>query len=729
MANRRLVKLLSTTFLTVGFFAAPVNSFAADDEGALSDASIVSYEPDYFVKFNPVTLRDMLSRIPGVQEVLNKNRRGRGQRGFGNGGDQILIDGKRLAGKSNNVNDQLSRIPASQVAQIDLIRGAASGLDVQSQGLVINIILKEGASKSTTFWRVMGEYTFGHTFIPQFLVSHTGTAGELEYNVSVERKDDKGYRPRHEIFYDGDDVETGTQDVEHVFKFKGFKFTSNVTYSFEGGAELRLNGLYEPNSFSYHETRAEFGDDADYVEWDRHSDNDRWEIGGDYNRELGFLGHSKTLFVINSNKENTDVSRLRDFADPAFIYATEDTDATRSEKIFRSSVTPTIAMGQTVEIGGEVAINTFDKVFNRLGRDVGGDPLEIEDISDVNIKENRFEVFAIHSYNINEDIVLQSSITTEFSKIIADNNFVDGTIDTRDTSLTYFKPRMNLRYDFTEVDQFRVTAEKKVSQLRFDNFVTSYDAQNDEIKVGNTRLRPTQTWEFILAYEHRLPNDTGTLEAETYYHHRIDHQTRVDVTEYVDFDGNPITADEFFALPPDMDLRDSISFTPTQGNIDSAYIYGVDLKSNVRMGFVGVPEATLTVGYRFEKRRSMDQFTLQMRDFARHSDHAFNINYRHDVTKWGFSYGFNFWTRSDWANYDMRYFQPQNPSANMRAFAEYTINGGIKARLDFLEIMGREGSMTTYRYTDHIRFDEIYKREERENKRPRAVQVSLQGSF
>ena len=187
--------------------------------------------------------------------------------------------------------------------------------------------------------------------------------------------------------------------------------------------------------------------------------------------------------------------------------------------------------------------------------------------------------------------------------------------------------------------------------------------------------------------------------------------------------------DEFFALPPDIALRDTIDFTPTQGNIDSAYIYGMDLKSNLRLGFIGVPEATLTLGYRFEKRRSLDQFTQLMRDFARHSDHNFNINYRHDITKWGLSYGFEISARSDWGNYDMRYYNPQNPAAIIKAFAEYNINNGIKMRVDVLDIGGREGSSSTLRYTDHIRFDEIYKREERENKRPRAVQVSLQGSF
>ncbi len=133
------------------------------------DSAIISYEKDFFIKYEPVTLLDILQRVPGVQEILNMNRQqrrgggasSRGARGFGSGGDQILINGKRLAGKANSIDDTLGRISSDQVEKIDLIRGAANGLDVQSQGLVINIILKEGSSTSTTFWKISGEYKTG----------------------------------------------------------------------------------------------------------------------------------------------------------------------------------------------------------------------------------------------------------------------------------------------------------------------------------------------------------------------------------------------------------------------------------------------------------------------------------------------------------------------------------------------------------------------------------------
>ncbi len=727
MGTKRLLAVLISPILYFSPLTMLNQAFSAED--AITGASIVSYQPDYFVKFSPVTLLDMLQRVPGVPEILNKNRRKRNQRGFGSGGDQILIDGKRLSGKSNNINDVLARISADQIAKIDLIRGAASGLDVQSQGLVINISLKEGVSKSSTFWKILGEYTFSKSLIPQFLISHNGSIANLEYSFSAERQNDNGYRPRAEVFYDGDDIQTGTRDIDHMFKFRGVKLTTNLSYHFDDGAEFRLNGLYDPKQFLTHELRKEQGNTPQSVVWDSDKENKKWEIGGDYSRNLNSLGHFKTLFVINNNIEDTKIDRLNDFSDPDYIYAKESTNATRSEKIFRSSITPKITKSQTIEIGGEMAINTFNKLFNSFGRDNSMDMLLLETADDVKIKENRYEIFVIHSFNISAKTVLQSSVTTEFSKIVADNRFVDGSSNRRDTSFTYIKPRLNLRYDYSAKDQLRATIEKKVSQLNFASFVTSYDAQNDQVNYGNTKLRPTQIWEFSLAYDHRLANDNGSLEGKIYYNYRKDHQTRIDFTNYQDFNSNSIDVEGFFNLPPTAALRELINFTSTQGNIDNAYIYGVDLKSNLRLGFFGVPQAVLSLGYRFEKRKSIDQFTQLLRNFSRHSDHVYNVNFRHDVTKWSFSYGLDVSIRSDWANYDMKFYNPTSPSAGIKAFAEYNLANGIKMRVDLLEITGSAGHSTSLRYTDHIRFDEKYKREEIQNDRPRAIQVSLQGTF
>ena len=121
----------------------PVGLLAQDNVG---NDSTVLYPASYFTEFSPVTALDMVNRIPGMDVSSNDGGGGnasRGGRGLGSGGSgtQILIDGKRTAGKNNNTAGQLDRIMANQVEYIELIRGTGGELDVRGGTQIANIVL------------------------------------------------------------------------------------------------------------------------------------------------------------------------------------------------------------------------------------------------------------------------------------------------------------------------------------------------------------------------------------------------------------------------------------------------------------------------------------------------------------------------------------------------------------------------------------------------------------
>ena len=97
------------------------------------DESAIIYEASYFAQYNAVTLTDMIRYIPGGEMILNR-RFGPGGggnfRGFGSSDSQVLLNGRRMSGKINNMSTALARIQASQVERIELIRGNAEGLDL-----------------------------------------------------------------------------------------------------------------------------------------------------------------------------------------------------------------------------------------------------------------------------------------------------------------------------------------------------------------------------------------------------------------------------------------------------------------------------------------------------------------------------------------------------------------------------------------------------------------------
>ncbi|HPF46300.1 MAG: TonB-dependent receptor plug domain-containing protein [Alphaproteobacteria bacterium] len=730
-------------FLTTVMLSALMlgNAYAGQD--TTDDAAIVTYDQAYFEKFAPVTLLDMMQRIPGVQEIIDKNREQRqqaarggggaenqGGRGFGSGGDQILINGKRLAGKNNNIDDTLSRVSAGQVEKIELIRGAASGLDVQSQGLVINVVMQEGASSSTTFWKLTGNYYEGTSaFPPELLLSHSGSSGDLQYMVSAEVKNTRSFFTRSEEHFNAADLQTGDKFIDNRVITQTLTLNSNLSYDFGNGSELRLNGLYQPGLNNRLEDQNETGTQPLHTLWDTDSDTSKWEIGGDYSRNLGSLGRFKGLFVINNDTEDQAVLRDRNIGEAGeFRYAEESTKLDKSEKIFRGLVTKKITESQNLEVGGEAAINNFNKDFEDNRRSIATDPLTLNAGDNVKIKENRYEIFANHTYDISPVLVLQSSLTTEFSKIVAVSSSAAAP---RDTSFTYIKPRVNLRYDVSGNDQLRLTVEKKVSQLDFNNFVTKFDQRTDQLVFGNTNIRPEQIWEFSAAFEHRFANDAGSVEAEVFYRDYTDHITIVDFTDYVNLSGQPITADEFFALPAaDISaIRGSLNFTSKSGNIDGATSRGLKLKGNFRLGFFGLPQAVFSASYSYENGKELDQFTKEIVHFARISTHTFTFNFRHDITEWDFSYGFDGKSRSTFNVWERNYTWPWKLGFGYSIFAEKNILNGIKIRAEMKNEDNGTGLSTLTYYYDQRRFNDVLERTEKNHMRPKQFILSIQGTF
>ncbi|MFT7470488.1 MAG: outer membrane receptor for ferrienterochelin and colicins, partial [Kiritimatiellia bacterium] len=87
----------------------------------------ITFPAAYFSDYGVVSVNDMLSRIPGIGLALEGNQVpsfGDNNRGLG-ATSQILINGKRLAGKANEASSQLDRIAAEQVDYIEIIRGSS----------------------------------------------------------------------------------------------------------------------------------------------------------------------------------------------------------------------------------------------------------------------------------------------------------------------------------------------------------------------------------------------------------------------------------------------------------------------------------------------------------------------------------------------------------------------------------------------------------------------------
>ena len=110
-------------------------------------APVLSYDLEYFQRFEPLTVGDMLKRVPSVtfvSDVLEYD--GVRLRGLDSGYTQILINGKRVPGAGLDRAFFVDRIPAEIVERIEIVRSASADRSGDAVAGALNIVLRDGYS-------------------------------------------------------------------------------------------------------------------------------------------------------------------------------------------------------------------------------------------------------------------------------------------------------------------------------------------------------------------------------------------------------------------------------------------------------------------------------------------------------------------------------------------------------------------------------------------------------
>lgn len=620
--------------------------------GRQSADSTVVYDQAYFSSLGAVTLEDMIRATPGGIALLNSLRRG-DERGFGSAGPPLLIDGRRMTGKSNDISTRLARIPADQVERIELIRGNAEGLDIRSEGVIYNVILRAGADRAkSTFLDVSVNYARGASVAPQMLIAHNGRRGGLQYGASYELTNDPRVNLVREDILSPDRTRLQFRDLFRTDIEKAHTVTGNLGYDFDNGVKLRLNGLYKDSVETDSRTEDQFLVGADgartffALEEARFRFADReWELGGDVEADAGFLGNLKALVVLTRRANDNDLTQDLTENDVRERIFSQVADFDEGESIFRASLTKSLGQRHSLEYGGEGAFNTLDTVF---AFDDG--PLER-----AIVEEDRYEAFLTHNFKISDALNLQSGVTGEFSTIFQDR---DGEENSR--SFSFLKPRVELRYDISSADQLRLLAERTVSQLDLNDFVASRNIDDDLINFGNPDLSPESTWRYSLGYEKRFAQDAGAVQIEFFYEDIEDHIDKI------------LIGDDASGV----------------GNIGDARRYGVETEVNARFGFLGLPGAVLTFQYDYQNTRTTDPFTGEARLIRRRTPHYFDVDFRHDIGGSKFTYGFNGHRRTMIRRQDISLREVVRFRRHVEAYGEYNLTPKMKIRFTAHRFLG-----------------------------------------
>lgn len=495
--------------------------------------------------------------------------------------------------------------------------------------------------------------------------------------------------------------------------------TANLTYNFENGDTLRLNGSIEPREadsdsdivITRYDPAGATTLNATEIKRGHQGWQNQWEIGGDYEGRLGESTRLSVLFIHSYERDPNDEYRNLIVGTTVTELNRNITVPTETESIVRTSLSWPLAASQTLEIGGEVARNTLrQRLRPFFDRDGDG---RVEEITiptgNAQVKELRGEAFTNHTWQIAPDLSLNTSLIVEISRI--SNNFPGSPNHT----YIYPKPRADLRYDITAADQLRFKVDRRVSQLDFDLFVPQFDLVDNEIDEGNPGISPEREWQFEVGYQRQLPDDQGLLEARAFYNHIEDHI-------------------DMFILRTEMDG----TRVSAQGNIGAARHYGAEVKGSVRMTALGIPDMTLNARYLRQWSNATDPFLGFTRSIPESQagdelwKHELQLGLRHDVTALGLSYGVNYHERSGERPYsDIRVQRWSSTGPRLDAFVEKTLPWGLTLRLEGYGLMPQRTREFQRRvvYADDIIGGTVARSEDYVTYWDRMFVVSLRGTF
>src|SRR5687767_6080244 len=119
-------------------------------------APVLSYDLEYFQRFEPSTVGDMLKRLPGMTFVGSDIMEFDGvmMRGMAAGYTQVLINGKKVPGAGDDRSFWVDRIPAEMVDHIEILRSTSANRSGDAMAGAINIVLRDAYAFDGSYLRI-----------------------------------------------------------------------------------------------------------------------------------------------------------------------------------------------------------------------------------------------------------------------------------------------------------------------------------------------------------------------------------------------------------------------------------------------------------------------------------------------------------------------------------------------------------------------------------------------
>lgn len=457
----------------------------AESASVATTSGVTVYPVAFFTPYQPTTALDMLGRLPGF--TLDT---GGGVRGFGGAAGNVLIDGGRPTSKDDSLDEILKRIPASSIVRIELVRGGASGVDMQGKTVLANVVRRRDG-KTTGVISVSGTRWYDGRIGRGLRAEISKTIGktDIEGSLLMARFIDDGAGNGQRTERHGDGSVRDLFDERSTGGGFEYKATGSVESRVWGG-KLKVNGSLSTQPYDYRQNdRPQSGPGQDRVE---HYTEGRKtaEVGVHFDHALGAKASLETVLLqqLARHPVTDDYSAADDIEHFSIAKST-------GESIVRTTVKLQPAKTFSVETGAE---GDFNWLNAHTAYTVNGAVIAVP-AANIRVTETRGEGFVTAAWSPWTTLSVETGLRVEASKITATGDVGNS------RALIYAKPRAVVTWSPNAANQVRVRLEREVDQLNFDDFASGAAALGGgSAHAGNPNLVPAQSWVIEGAFEHRF---------------------------------------------------------------------------------------------------------------------------------------------------------------------------------------------------------------------------------
>ena len=445
-----------------------------------------TFEPAYFTQYAPRNALEMIRRLPGFAISGGNDQ---GQRGLGQATQNVIVNGKRLSSKSDSVEDQLARIPASDVVRIELVDG--NTLDIPGlTGLVANVVANSSGLSGQFRWESGFRLHNTEARLYGGEVSLTGSSGRLDYTLALSNPNDRFGADGPVLITDAAGNLIERQDTKFSGKFDQPKLAGTLAYDSGGGVLANVNGNYSRQFFR--RSNPEIARSADGLVRSRQSDTSedgpQYEIGGDLQFPLG-PGKLKLIGLERYERDDLEVTVIDRFddgrADTGFRFAQTNG---RGERIGRLEYGFSLWQAEW-QIAAEAAFNRLDRSSALAELDDSGEFVALPFPGGTGgVREDRYEASVSFSRPLSPKLSIQAIAAVEFSTLEQTG--------AAPNSRQFQRPKGSFAATWKPSPGFDVslTLARRVSQLSFGDFLASVSLDDDNANGGNNQLVPFQSW-------------------------------------------------------------------------------------------------------------------------------------------------------------------------------------------------------------------------------------------